>query len=195
MALPGVVARRKNVRTGRDNLGFVDTSGENFGPIRCAWCQKEIKTGDAAKPASHGICLPCLGFVIAVPIEDLTHIPAEYFDDLPYGVIQLQGGGTVIGYNKTEASLSKLDPSRVIGKNFFRDIAPCTAVKEFAGQLAKMRAFGANGRSEFRFLFKFRHGTVLVHLAMIYEAVGDTTILLVKPLAQQPDIQGEETLP
>jgi hypothetical protein len=26
-----------------------------------------------------------MGFVIAVPIEDLTHIPPEYFDDLPYG--------------------------------------------------------------------------------------------------------------
>jgi photoactive yellow protein len=65
---------------------------------------------------------------------------------LPYGVIQLKGEGTVVGYNKTEASLSKLDPARVVGKNFFRDIAPCTAVKEFAGELAKMRAFGANAK-------------------------------------------------
>jgi len=129
-----------------------------------------------------------MGFVISVPIEDLTHIPPEYFNDLPYGVIQLKGEGTVIGYNQTEASLSKLDPARVLGKNFFRDIAPCTAVKEFAGELAKMRAFGANGRSELRFLFKFRHGAVLVHVVMIYEAANDTTVLLVKPLAQESDV-------
>jgi len=57
-----------------------------------------------------------MGFVIAVPIEDLTHIPSEYFNDLPYGVIQLKGEGTVVGYNQTEASLSKLDPARVLGK-------------------------------------------------------------------------------
>ena len=130
-----------------------------------------------------------MGFVISVPIEDLTHIPPEYFSDLPYGVIQLKGEGTVIGYNQTEASLSKLDPARVVGKNFFRDIAPCTAVKEFAGELAKMRAFGANGRSELRFLFKFRHGAVLVHVVMIYEAASDTAVLLVKPLAQESDVR------
>jgi photoactive yellow protein len=128
-----------------------------------------------------------MGFVIAVPIEDLTHIPPEYFNHVPYGVIQLKGEGTVIGYNQTEASLSKLDPARVMGKNFFRDIAPCTAVKEFAGERAKMRAFGANGRSELRFLFKFPHGAVLVHVAMIYEAASDTTVLLVKPLAKESD--------
>ncbi len=151
---------------------------------------KELKPGDPAKPVSHGICLPCMGFVIGVPIEDLTHIPPEYFDDLPYGVIQLKGEGTVVGYNKTEASLSKLDPARVVGKNFFRDIAPCTAVKEFAGELARMRSSGANARSELRFLFKFPHGSVLVHLAMVYDAARDTTVLLVKPLATESDTPG-----
>jgi photoactive yellow protein len=151
---------------------------------------KELKPGDPAKPVSHGICLACMGFVIAVPIEDLTHIPPEYFDDLPYGVIQLKGEGTVVGYNKTEASLSKLDPARVVGKNFFRDIAPCTAVKEFAGELARMRSLGANARSELRFLFKFRHGAALVHLAMVYDAARDTTILLVKPLARESNTPG-----
>jgi len=151
---------------------------------------KELKPGDPAKPVSHGICLPCMGFVIGVPIEDLTHIPPEYFDDLPYGVIQLKGEGIVVGYNKTEASLSKLDPARVVGKNFFRDIAPCTAVKEFAGELARMRSSGANARSELRFLFKFPRGSVLVHLAMVYDAARDTTVLLVKPLATESDTPG-----
>ena len=129
-----------------------------------------------------------MGFVISVPIEDLTHIPAEYFNDLPYGVIQLKGEGTVVGYNQTEASLSKLDPARVVGKNFFRDIAPCTAVKEFGGELARMRSLRSNGRSELRFVFKFPHGAMLVHVAMVYEAASDTTVLLVKPLAKESDI-------
>jgi hypothetical protein len=35
------------------------------------------------------------------------------------GVIQRKGDGTVIGYNQMEASHSKLDPARVVGKNFF----------------------------------------------------------------------------
>jgi hypothetical protein len=35
------------------------------------------------------------------------------------GVIQRKGDGTVIGYNQMEASRSKLDPARVVWKNFF----------------------------------------------------------------------------
>ena len=98
---------------------------------------KELKPGDPAKPVSHGICLPCMGFVIGVPIEDLTHIPPEYFDDLPYGVIQLKGEGTVVGYNKTEASLSKLDPARVRRQEFlsrYRSLHGSEGVRGRAGQ-------------------------------------------------------------
>ena len=71
--------------------------------------------------------------------------------------------------------------------NFFTSIE---AVKEFAGELARMRSLGANARSELRFLFKFRHGAALVHLAMVYDAARDTTVLLVKPLATESDTPG-----
>jgi hypothetical protein len=53
-----------------------------------------------------------------------------------------------------------------------------------------MRSLGANARSELRFLFKFRHGAALVHLAMVYDAARDTTILLVKPLARESNTPG-----
>ncbi|HXX20785.1 MAG TPA: PAS domain-containing protein [Candidatus Acidoferrum sp.] len=159
----------------------------NSGPVICAWCQKELRPGDPTKPVSHGICLPCLGFAIQIPIQDLTHIPADVFDNLPYGAIQLKGDGTVIGYNRTEASLSGLDPARVIGKNFFREIAPCTLVREFSGELEKMRAAGVNARTEFKFLFKFVRGSMMVHLAMVYDAASDTAVVLVRPLAKELD--------
>jgi photoactive yellow protein len=96
-----------------------------------------------------------MGFVMSVPIEDLSQIPAECFDSLPYGVILLNAEGTVTGYNEKEAALSGLDPQRVIGKNFFNQIAPCTRVKQFAGELERLRYEGVNAKSEIRFLFQF----------------------------------------
>ena len=161
------------------------TPTHDSGPVACAWCQKELKPGNPAKPTSHGICLPCLGFAISVPVEDLTHIPAGVFDSLPYGVIQLKGDGTVIGYNRTEAVLSGLDPARVIGKNFFREIAPCTSVQQFSGELERMRSSGSNQRREFKFVFKFSHGATLVNLALVYDAASDTAVVLVKPMAKE----------
>jgi photoactive yellow protein len=121
------------------------------GAVECAWCGKEIRPGDSSQQKSHGICLPCMGFVTQVPIEDLEHIPAECFDLLPYGVILLDAKGTVTGYNEKEAALSGLDPQRVVGKNFFNEIAPCTRVKQFAGELERLRYEGVNAKTEIRF--------------------------------------------
>jgi hypothetical protein len=109
--------------------------------------------------------------------------------DVQAYVVPLAG---VVAYNITEASPSRLRPERVVRRNFFREIAPCAAVGEFAGELGRMRSLGVSSRSELRFLFKFPHGAVFVPLAMIYDAPSDTTVLLVKPLAAEADTHGQE---
>jgi photoactive yellow protein len=156
------------------------------GPVECAWCGKQIRPGDATQQKSHGICLPCMGFVMAVPIEDLSHIPPECFNLLPYGVVLINADGHVTGYNEKEAAISGLDPKRVLGKNFFNDIAPCTRVKQFAGELERMRYERVNAKTEIRFLFKFDRGTVMVQIVMVYLAISDSAVVMVKPLAQEP---------
>jgi photoactive yellow protein len=127
----------------------------------------------------------CLGSVIDVPVEDVTHIPTEVLDALPFGVVRLSGEGTITGYNLTESSFSGLDPRRIIGKNFFQDIAPCASVKEFAGELAKLRSSRSDGRTEFKFVFKFLRGAMLVNIVIVYEAASDTAVILVKPKATE----------
>ncbi len=47
-------------------------------------------------------------------------------DSLPYGVIAMSLDGTVEAYNLAESKLAGLTPERVIGKNFFSSVAPCT---------------------------------------------------------------------
>jgi photoactive yellow protein len=56
----------------------------------------------------------------------LEHSSPEARDGLPFGVITMVPGGVVEHYNKAESALSGLRPSRVIGRNFFTSVAPCT---------------------------------------------------------------------
>jgi photoactive yellow protein len=164
---------------------FVDVISSNRGAVECAWCGKSIKAGDPSQPKFHGICLSCMGSVSSFLIEDLNHIPPEAFDLLPYGTIMLKGDGTVTGYSRKEAELSGLDPQKVVGRNFFRDIAPCTLVKEFAGEFELVRRLGEDARKEIQFLFKFARGAVLVKIVIVYVASSDSAVLLVKPVATE----------
>jgi len=50
----------------------------------------------------------------------------EALDALPFGVIAMTADGTVARYNAAEGELSGLTPARVIGRNFFTSVAPCT---------------------------------------------------------------------
>ena len=151
--------------------------------VICAWCDKQIHPGDDSKPSFHGICVQCIGRERG--LEDLTHLSQEALDSLPFGVIRLDGAGKVIAYNQTEAGFSRLEPANVIGKNFFREVAPCARVKEFAGTLEDFRAARKSGRKRISFVFTFPHGALWMSIALTYDAATDTSTLLVRPLAQE----------
>ena len=83
--------------------------------------------------------------------------PAE-LDKLPYGLICLDAQGRVVQYNDTESRLAKLSKERVVGKNFFRDVAPCARVREFEGQFYDLVRDPSRIRvRSFDFVFRFRH--------------------------------------
>lgn len=50
----------------------------------------------------------------------------EELDALPFGLITMMLDGTVAHYNAVEAKLAGLRPERVVGRNFFTSVAPCT---------------------------------------------------------------------
>lgn len=65
---------------------------------------------------------------------DLDEMDGEALDALPFGVIQLTDNGMICFYNRAEAEMAGRDPARTIGKNFFRDVAPCSDVPQFRGR-------------------------------------------------------------
>src|SRR5271154_4129554 len=158
------------------------------GPVVCAWCAAEMRRGNLSSPLSHGICLACLAGAAGQAVEDLSGVDADLLDALPFGAIQLTGDGVITGYSRGESALSGLAAKQVIGKHFFRDVAPCASVKEFAGKFAELRAGGEGGRAKLRFVFKYARGAKLVEIAMVHEAGTDVTTLLVKAALTEPKL-------
>lgn len=59
----------------------------------------------------------------------LDHLEATAhaaLDDETFGIVVMSGDGKVEAYNAFESSAAGLPPGRVIGLNFFSDVAPCT---------------------------------------------------------------------
>lgn len=63
----------------------------------------------------------------------LAKMSAEEINTLAFGAIQLDASGTILQYNMAEGAITGRDPKAVIGKNFFREVAPCTNTPAFKG--------------------------------------------------------------
>jgi photoactive yellow protein len=87
-----------------------------------------------------------------IDIESITDLTSEQLDQKPFGVIGLDQEGTILSYNHYESELTGRQPQNVIGKNFFRDVAPCTNVKAFAG---RFREGVARGQLHVTFPYRF----------------------------------------
>jgi photoactive yellow protein len=61
----------------------------------------------------------------AVQITELAESDAERLDGVPFGVIGFTSDATVEVYNTTESTNAGLSPTRVLGKHFFEEVAPC----------------------------------------------------------------------
>lgn len=60
-----------------------------------------------------------------VALRDLESMPAEDRNALPFGVVGFGEDTIVQVYNATEARMSGLDPSTVVGVPFFDAVAQC----------------------------------------------------------------------
>jgi photoactive yellow protein len=110
----------------------------------------------------------------------INSISQEELDSLPCGVIQLDAVGVVLRYNAFEAGLSGLDKKKVVGKNFFRQIAPCTDIQEFYGRFRDGVTAGEL-HCTFRFHFAFKSHPRDVTVTLFYNSRDKTVWVLVQP--------------
>lgn len=132
---------------------------------------------DGTPPASHGICPACTD--VHMPGGPLAALTPADLDRLPFGLIRLSGDGTILSYNKAESDNAGRTAESVVGRNFFTQVAPCTDVQGFHGRLDRMRANGEHGRERFSFAFRLPWATVNVDLALTYDPLTDTAVIIV----------------
>ncbi len=153
--------------------------------VRCVWCETvldRLPAGRFGVPVWYGVCTACAGGPAKglFPTSTLAELTATQYDVLPFGLMEVDRSGFVRKYNAAEERLSGLDRSAVLGKHFFRDVAPCTRVKEFESVFHDLFTRGGAARSAFDFVFRFAGGDRFVHIAMCYEPHADSVYILVQ---------------
>ena len=109
-------------------------------------------------------------------IDGLTSVE---LDGLPFGAIQLDREGTILQFNEYEASLSNRRAPDTVGRNFFRDVAPCTNVREFYGRFVEGILRGALEES-FDYLFAFEPRPRNVRVTLYYSGPTATVWVFVQ---------------
>jgi len=112
-------------------------------------------------------------------LESIDRMNEEELDALPFGAIRLDKGGKVLSYNATEAKLTGRDPKRVIGRNFFTDVAPCTNVQAFAGRFREGVAKG-DMHVIFPYRFDFQMAPRDVTVTLFYSKQTDSAWVFVR---------------
>jgi photoactive yellow protein len=113
--------------------------------------------------------------------QKIESMSQKALDTLPYGAIQLDVQGTILKYNSFEQKLAGLTKDSVVGKNFFKQVAPCTDVKEFHGRFREGVAAGKL-HCTFRYHFSFTHNPVDVSVTLFYSDRDKTVWVFVQPL-------------
>ena len=109
----------------------------------------------AGSSASIGHARPDQG----IDFGAVSRLSPDELDRLPYGLITLDAHGRILHYNDTESRLVGLPKERVLCRNFFAEVAPCTRVREFQGQFEQLARDPQRVRVKtFDFVFRFANG-------------------------------------
>ncbi|MBD5604527.1 MAG: PAS domain-containing protein [Candidatus Eremiobacteraeota bacterium] len=111
--------------------------------------------------------------------EKLFDLSEDEVDALPFGLISVDHAGNIEQYNSYESRLARLPKDRVLGRNFFRDVAPCTAVQEFEGRFERFAREEGDGAESFDYVFAFAFGRQHVNITLLRSSKSGRIKILV----------------
>jgi photoactive yellow protein len=120
-----------------------------------------------------------------VDLADLDRYDDAQLDEVPFGVVCLDASGTILRYNLAEARLARLDRSKVLGRGFFKEIAPCTATPEFLGRFTAF-VRGGEPRLSFPYVFDFKFGAQEVDVELVRAPTPGRFYLCINRLRFRP---------
>jgi photoactive yellow protein len=117
---------------------------------------------------------------MAVTDQELLDMSASEVNALPQGIVRLDATGKILYYSQTQATFTGRTVADTIGKNFFTDVAPCTAVKNFQGRFLDFVARPGALIESFVFLFRFATSAERVNITFLRQAdLADSVCIVV----------------
>lgn len=123
--------------------------------------------------------------VVAFGKDDIDNVLGKMseieINQLAFGAVQLDATGKILTYNVAEAGITGRNAASVIGKNFFRDVAPCTDSPAFKGVFDRGVESGELN-TMFEYVFDYNMAATKVKIHMKRAISGNTFWILVKRL-------------
>ncbi len=113
-------------------------------------------------------------------MEALAQISVAELETAPFGGIIVDRDGTIREYNAYESSLAHLDREKVVGKDFFHHVAPCTAVAAFEGRFLEFLELDDVVSDSFAYFFPFDFDEVNVLVTFVKRAAADTVLIVIE---------------
>ena len=111
--------------------------------------------------------------------NELAHMSDAEIDELAFGLVELDRDGRILRYNAAEAEIANLDQEGMVGRDFFKDVAPCTRTELFEGRFRKGVEEGKLD-IEFAYVFDHQMPQTQVRVHMKQAESGDTYWVMVK---------------
>jgi photoactive yellow protein len=105
----------------------------------------------------------------------------------PLGIVRLDRDGIIRSFNAAEERFVNRAAVDVIGRSYFRDVAPCTAVREFEGRFIDFVQTNGARCETFGFFYPFASGHKQVTITMIKSAATDPDVYLVTDVGPVTD--------
>ena len=108
---------------------------------------------------------PSRRFATPDTLARLPKLARRDLDALPFGCVRVGDDGRVLSYNKWESELAGVPQEDAIGRNFFRELAPCTNNRLVFGRFKDgVRDDELDTVLTYSFTYKMRPTLVDVHL-------------------------------
>ena len=109
-------------------------------------------------------------------LAQLEAMSEQGLDELQFGVVRMRTNGEVVAYNLWESRMAGLSKERVLARNFFTEVAPCTNNYMVAERLMNEPELDAI----LDYVFTLRMKPTEVKLRLIKSVTSEHIYLLVK---------------
>jgi len=100
------------------------------------------------------------------PANVMARMSEEEIDEQAFGAIEVDKSGKILRYNAAEGDISGRSPREMIGKNFFKDVAPCADTEEFEGRFRENVESGRDFDVQLNYTFDYNMKPTQVRVRM-----------------------------